>query len=249
MTSKIVCAVPTISSASATVASSIARRSPEATDVVPGAAEHAVAVDAHAVESTCAMRRLSSKARSGVVWRRGDRDNDRAHAVVAPRSLDARDDDELVDRVALDDEALLAVQYRPVVLEGDGRARGRGIERAGLLGDCERALHLAGGDRAEEPCSLLAGSRFAHRRHELRHRRQQRSGRDDPPELFGEDAGFDHAEPDAAVVLGDGERRPAQLGHRLPERGRTLVGLDDLAREGNRALRVSTARIESRSSS
>ena len=48
--SKIVCAVPTISSASATVASSSARRSARSRPTRP-VAEHAVAADAHAVEA------------------------------------------------------------------------------------------------------------------------------------------------------------------------------------------------------
>ena len=106
--SKIVCAVPTISSASATVASSSARRSARCGRRV-GIAEHAVA--------RRRARRRGRRARAAAAVERvhrrgadvGDRNDDaraRRRRPVLPG--DARDHHELVDRVAFDDEALLA---------------------------------------------------------------------------------------------------------------------------------------------
>ena len=75
-------------------------------------------------------------------------------------------------------------------------------------------------------------------------------GRDDPAELLDDDGELDGAEAEAAVRLGDGERRPAELDHLLPERvGRRAV-LDDL--RGRSVIGhspASTARTPSRSSS
>ena len=78
---------------------------------------------------------------------------------------------------------------------------------------------------------LFGGAGLAHRGHELGDGREQRSGRDDAADLLGEDAGFDHAEPDAAVGLGDGQRRPAQAGQRRPERVGPHAVVDDLTGE------------------
>ena len=115
----------------------------------------------------------------------------------------ARDDDELVDRVAFDHEALLAVQDRAVAVERNGRRRRRpGSNEPPRFGDRERAAQLAGRDRAEEARPLLGGRGLAHGGDVLRDGRQERTGRDHAAELLGEDAGFDHAEADAAVGFG-----------------------------------------------
>src|SRR5574341_108776 len=45
-----------------------------------------------------------------------------------------------------------------------------------------------------------------------------RTGIGGAPELLEQDRGLDHAEPAAAVRLGQGEAVPAELGHLLPHR-------------------------------
>ncbi len=66
-----------------------------------------------------------------------DGNHERVDAVVARRSGLARDDDQLVDRVAFDDVPLLARQHRMRLAEHDRGGHGRGIERPPLLGDRE----------------------------------------------------------------------------------------------------------------
>ena len=88
----------------------------------------------------------------------------------------ARDDDELVDRVAFDDEALLAREHDVVAV---GRAPspsyvGR-VERPVRSDDRERARQLAGGDGAEPARTLLGGAGLAHGGNELRDGREQRA--------------------------------------------------------------------------
>ena len=61
--------------------------------------------------------------------------DDRAHTVIAPRPLGARDDDQLVDGVALHDESLLAVEHGSVGTERDRRPHRGRVVRAGVLGD------------------------------------------------------------------------------------------------------------------
>ena len=61
---------------------------------------------------TCASCRLKSNGMTGASSTASDRDDHRADAVVAGRAGVARDDDELVDCVAFDHEALLAARAR-----------------------------------------------------------------------------------------------------------------------------------------
>ncbi len=54
-----------------------------------------------------------------------------------------------------------------------------GVVRAAVLGNCQRALDLAGGNAAEEPGTLFGRSRLPYRRYELGHGRQQCARSDD----------------------------------------------------------------------
>ena len=47
-------------------------------------------------------------------------------------------------------------------------------------------------------------------------------GTDGPTELLGHDGELDESEPEATVLLGDGEGRPVQLDHLVPDRGRSV---------------------------
>ena len=129
-------------------------------------------------------------------------------------------------------------------VEIDRRRDRGGIERAARLGDGERAGELARGDGAEEAGLLLGGAGLAHGGDELRDRREERPGGDDPPDLLGEDAGFDHAETDAAVASGTvrpGQPSPVIVAHsasgRSPSfddrRGRARPGSPCRARRGS----------------
>ena len=89
-----------------------------------------------------------------------DRDDDRADAVVARGAGLAGDDDELVDGVALDDVALLAARARrrsPSNVTVAVTAAGSNEPRASAI--ASEPVHLARGDRAEEPRPLCVGGR------------------------------------------------------------------------------------------
>jgi hypothetical protein len=70
------------------------------------------------------------------------------------------------------------------------------------------------------------------------HRGQERDGRDGAPELLAEDRELDRAEALTAVLLGDCDARPAELGELLPQAVVAAAGLGVLAD----ALRVRAAR-------
>ena len=232
--SKIVCAVPTISSARHTVASSSASQRGRRRRV--GVAEHAIALHPNPVERDVHEPATAVEGVERLGGGRRDRHEHRAHAVVAGLISYAGDHHELVDRVALDDEALRARQHGVVAVERDRRGDVGGVERSRLLGDREGARHLARRNVAEEMRPLLRRSGLAHCGNELRDGREQGTGGDDAAELLGEDRGFEHSEADPAVLLGDRERGPPELDHRRPQRGGARTVLDDRARERDRAL-------------
>ncbi len=183
-------------------------------------------------------RWLPSRAWTGRRFTSRNRDHDRVHAVVAGRSRFPGHDDELVDRRRLRRRSASRpsrVACAPSSTIGRGH-RG-GVERPARLRDGERAGTLARRDRARGSgrvarrfrTSRTAGTNWVTVA-------SNGPGAIDATDLLGEDAGFDHAEPDAAVDLGDGQRRPAQAGERRPERVGTHAVVADPTGQPDRAL-------------
>ena len=198
--------------------------------------EHAVAADSNAVEVDVREPPAPVEGLHDRGARRGDGDDDRPYSVVALVAGEARHDDELVDGVALDDEALGAAEQGVGAVERQRRLDVARVERSDRFGDRQRARQLSRRDRAEELLLLVRRARFADGRDELRDGREQRAGRDDPAELLRQDGQLEHAEPDATEALGDRERRPPEVDHRRPEGRRPLVAFDDGPGERDRAL-------------
>ena len=186
--SNAVCAVPTHSSASATVAVSIARRS--ATAVAgPGSPSTRSADTSTPSRVTVAITRLASSAGRGRIGHVGRRHDERRDAIVTGGTGEPRDHHDLVRGRRLHHEVLLAVEPEPAVAERASRSRctSAGSNAAVRLGERERPGRLALGDRPEEPRLLLGCAELAERGDELRDRREQRTGRDDPAELLGDE--------------------------------------------------------------
>ena len=88
----------------------------------------------------------------------------------------------------------------------------------------------------EEALLLLGSADFTHHGSELGHGRQERPGRDGPAELFDDNGRLEDGEPDAAVLLGDGQGGPVEGHHGAPQLFGGLTGLDDGAHDVDGAL-------------
>jgi hypothetical protein len=111
----------------------------------------------------------------------------------------------------------------------DGTSRALGVDQQ--VGIAERAAPLPGGDVRQPSLLLLVGAGT------LEHQpgtgvgeeRQRRAG---VAELLAEDDQLDHPEPLAAVLLGDRDARPAELGDLGPEGVVVAVAFGELADDG-----------------
>ena len=123
-----------------------------------------------------------------------------------------------------------------------GALRGHGdrVQRppAGVVGERQRPGDRTGGHRREEPLTLLGGADLAHHGGELGHGGQEGAGGDDPAELLGHDGGLHEGEPQAVVLLGNGQGGPVECHHGGPERLWCLAGLDNGAHQVEGALLV-----------
>ena len=113
----------------------------------------------------------------------------------------------------------------------DGRVRAAGDQArdaACSVGVADRAGQLARGEAGEPALALLGRAGVLDQRRR-EHGRQERDGGDGAPELLAEDRELDRAEALAAVLLGDGDAGPAELGELLPEAVVGAAGLGVLA--------------------
>ncbi len=154
-----------------------------------------------------------------------DRHEDHREAVVLGLALGGAADGEDVIRVAgVGDEDLLTVDHEAAV-----RSLGPGGEGADVgpgfgLGHRDR-LHGALGDVAEEAVLLLLRPEALHGAGDDQGRAVAADRGHSPRGLLHEEAGVDPAATRAAVLLGDGEAEPAEIGHLLVDAGVVELGV------------------------
>ena len=131
---------------------------------------------------------------------------------------------------------LLPASVQPAPSRVGGRPHGGRVGRPAGLGQGQRPRDRARGHLGEEalPHRVVAG--LADRGGELADGRDERAGRVGAAELLDDDRELDRPEPEPTERLGDGQRRPAQLDHVLPQRLGHGAVLDDGAHQAHRAL-------------
>ena len=171
------------------------------------------------------------------------RDPDHRQALVLGLALGrAADDEDVVGDVGVGDEDLLAVDDEAAV-DALGRGGQRADVGAGLgLGHRDR-LDRAAGDPAEDLRLLLLGAEAPGRAGDDQRRRVAADRRQPARGLFHEEAGVEHRAAGAAVLLGDRDPEPAELGH-LPVDVEVVMELVALGELLPLLLRAALARAE-----
>ncbi len=146
-----------------------------------------------------------------------------------------RDQDQ-VSRVAVEDEALLAVEDPAVVAVGGGEPDRRGLPGTVVLGERQRAHGLAGGDAWQQvaPGRLVgAGQQGRGRQHRAG---QVRAAVERGTQFLQHDGLVGEGETAAAVLLGDRDARQAKLRTGLPPHVPVdpVVGVHELAHPRHR---------------
>ena len=214
--------MPTVSSASPSVASWSARVIPVVEAALPGSPSASIVGDEDVVQNGLGRGRLASSDCTGV------RPAAAAGTTNAPRPSPARATTTMSVMPSPASTASFATGEGPATVGRLGR-HGDVVQRPGprVVGQRHRPGDGAGGHTREEALLLLERPDLADHRDELGHRGQERPGCHGATQLLDDDGRLEDGQPDAAELLGDGEGGPVEGDHGPPQLLGGLAGLDD----------------------
>ncbi len=172
---------------------------------------------AHAVLGLVAAARHAR--RVGVDQEQGDA------VAVRPGARDARADDQLVGAVAVQDEALVAVNAPEVAVRACAGLHMGQIVAGVALAVGEGQAQLARADGGDQFGALLGIGRVADQAAGQDHRGEIGLDHQGLAEGLHDDHGLDLPQAQAAVFFGEGQHQQAHLGELAPHGGGPAVGL------------------------
>ncbi len=188
----------------------------------PGLPEGAVVGDEDAVERGGVQGPARIERVDGGQSGLGRGDDERTHALSDPG-----DDGDLV-RPGVGQQAELRAVQDPTALGALG-GHGHVVQSPAprVVGQRHGAGDGAGGDLRQEAPALFGSADFPDHRRELGDGGQQGSRRDGSAQLLHDDGHLDEGQPDATVLLGDGQGGPIERDHGAPELLGRLTRLHD----------------------